>query len=342
MSRRFSYLAILVVAVTTAARDDTAPVALLPNEVMQAFTGAFDGIEQGLISGDAESVVDHATRLLSTCGQSASLAPQRNDKLRARFDSHLVAVADLSTEVAQLAGLGDLAQARRATEDLRAQCVACHARFRSEEIPLDGRPSKGVTIMGQVELLDIDGKPRSDRSDVVIFVQTEQALGPFAPPRRNPVISQAGRQFTPRVLPVVRGTTVDFPNDDITFHNVFSLSQTQPFDLGIYAIGETRSVSLNKAGLVRVYCNIHPDMLSSVLVLPNPYFALTDEDGFFVITSVPSGDYTLSVWNEMGGEWETALTVSDPVVTVEGVMVREDTFVIEHKDKFGRPYREKY
>src|SRR5256885_13468033 len=97
--------------------------------------------------------------------------------------------------------------------------------------------------------------------------------------------------FTPPVLPIMQGTTVEFPNDDPIFHNVFSLSKTKPFDLGLYKRGTNKSVTFDQPGLVKVYCNIHEKMIGYIAVLENPYFTLTDKEGKFKIADVPPGKH---------------------------------------------------
>jgi hypothetical protein len=132
------------------------------------------------------------------------------------------------------------------------------------------------------------------------------------------------------------------PNDDQIFHNAFSLSKTKPFDLGTYEPGETRSVRFTESGLVRLYCNIHPEMVGAILILENPYFAVTDEQGVFCISEVPDGDYVLRVWNENGGETEQAISVRGKSILRLSLDVTETRNVIEHTNKFGKPYRSKY
>ena len=94
------------------------------------------------------------------------------------------------------------------------------------------------------------------------------------------------------------GTTVDFPNNDVTYHNVFSLSRTKSFDLGRYAAGKSKAVRFDKPGIVRVFCEIHSHMSAFILVFAHRYFALTDPDGSFRIDNVPPGSYNVFVWNE--------------------------------------------
>jgi plastocyanin len=121
--------------------------------------------------------------------------------------------------------------------------------------------------------------------------------------RMRTTMAQRDERFVPHVRPVVQGATVDFPNDDNVFHNVFSLSAAaspngRGFDLGRYPKGSSRSVTFAKPGIVQVFCHIHQDMSATVFVLANPYFASPGEDHRFVIDDVPEGDYTIVAWHE--------------------------------------------
>ncbi len=118
----------------------------------------------------------------------------------------------------------------------------------------------------------------------------------YRTPEKHPVLDQKNLQFHPRVLPVLAGTTVDFPNRDNLFHNVFSYSQSKEFDLGRYPKNDSRAVTFERPGIVRVYCDIHSHMNATILVLSNPYFAIPSDDGTYRIRHVPEGKYTLVLW----------------------------------------------
>jgi plastocyanin len=124
-------------------------------------------------------------------------------------------------------------------------------------------------------------------------------------------IDQRGEQFVPRLLAITVGTTVDFPNRDTTFHNVFSLSRTRPFDLGRFAPGRTGSVRFDRPGIVSVFCDIHSHMSAYILVFSHPFFAVTDEAGAYAIQNVPGGTYTVKVWSELGETAPRRVTVPD-------------------------------
>ena len=136
--------------------------------------------------------------------------------------------------------------------------------------------------------------------NVVVYLKDVKYKG--ALPTSRETIRQEFETFAPRVLVVTRGSTVEFPNADPVFHNVFSLSSASSFDLGRYPKGKTKATTFSKAGLVKVFCHIHSHMSASILVLDHPYFAIPDHDGSFTLPPVPAGTYTVVGWHERVGE----------------------------------------
>lgn len=141
--------------------------------------------------------------------------------------------------------------------------------------------------------------------DFIVYIEGQVGEKPAAPAKhaqvvtiKNPSVTQKGALFTPHVLPVVVGTTVDWPNNDDILHNVFSFSEVAPFDLGLYKNPTIKSWTFDKPGRVDVFCSIHTRMNCIVLVLENPYFAAANEKGFYTITNVPAGTYKLKAWHE--------------------------------------------
>ena len=114
----------------------------------------------------------------------------------------------------------------------------------------------------------------------------------------RPRMDQRSEMFVPRVLAIVAGTTVEFPNSDRVYHNVFSLSRARSFDLGRYPTGRSKSVRFDRPGIVRVFCEIHSHMSAFILVFAHRYFAVTDDEGRYRIDNVPPGSYTIVAWNE--------------------------------------------
>ena len=135
-------------------------------------------------------------------------------------------------------------------------------------------------------------------SDGVLWLDAVPADADSAlpmPPR--PRLAQKDQAFVPRVVVVPVGGTVDFPNMDPIYHNVFSVSPVRRFDLGKYPRGESRSVRFPRSGLVNVYCDIHSDMAGFILVVPNRAFAQPRPDGTWELPPVPPGHYTLEWWH---------------------------------------------
>lgn len=141
--------------------------------------------------------------------------------------------------------------------------------------------------------------------NVVLYLEGDSAAIPASAEKiargRRGSIAQHGERFVPHVLAVMVGATVDFPNQDDLYHNVFSLSAAAGnggFDLGRYPKGSSRSWTFPKVGTVAVFCHIHTDMSATLLVLANPFFATPDENHHYVIDDVPEGDYTIIAWHE--------------------------------------------
>jgi len=110
------------------------------------------------------------------------------------------------------------------------------------------------------------------------------------------VMDQKELTFVPHVLPILAGSTVEFPNSDPVYHNVFSFSKIRTFDLGRYPTGRSKAITFNQPGLVKVYCDMHSQMNAFILVLTNPHFTLSDENGNYAIRDIPAGAYTVKAW----------------------------------------------
>ena len=178
--------------------------------------------------------------------------------------------------------------------------VTLTTRVRGAPLPSNTYPSRSL---GRHQ--PAGGSP--ELHNVVVFLRAPAFAGPLPAARRR--IEQRHETFVPRVVAITRGSTVDFPNDDPFFHNVFSLSSAAEFDLGRYPQGSTRSRAFTRPGLVKVYCHIHSHMSASILVLDHPYFATPDADGRFTLEDVPAGRYTIVGWHERVGEREARIEV---------------------------------
>ena len=156
---------------------------------------------------------------------------------------------------------------------------------------LAAAPAFGAELTGSVQ---VSGRPAQH---AVVWLA---ASGAPETPSPKVVIDQRNLAFTPHVLAVRVGTTVQFPNNDKVFHNVFSFRDGKKFDLGMYPKGVTKPIVFDKPGLARLFCNIHPNMAAYVMAVDSPYFAVSDEKGSFAISGVPPGTYTYHAWRPGG------------------------------------------
>ena len=142
------------------------------------------------------------------------------------------------------------------------------------------------------------GHDAPDRRRSVVYLETAPQAAFEAPSPGRAVLDQRNETFVPYVLAVSVGSTVEFPNSDRTYHNVFSLSKAKRFDLGRYAAGRSKSVRFDRPGIVRVFCDIHSHMNAFVLVFAHPFFQITDVDGRYELPNVPAGTYSVIGWYE--------------------------------------------
>jgi plastocyanin len=195
----------------------------------------------------------------------------------------------------------------------------------------------GLGIRGRLDIRRL-AKPAERRPDVaapgaagprdvrdlrrgVVYLETapRAAFDEREPGRA--VMDQRHERFIPHVLAVMVGTVVDFPNSDLTYHNVFSLSRAKRFDLGRYAAGKSKGVRMDRPGVVRVFCDIHSHMSAFVLVFNHPFFDVTDDDGRFELPALPAGTYTLVGW------YEGEARITRPVTVAAGGWAEVDLVV---------------
>ncbi len=149
-------------------------------------------------------------------------------------------------------------------------------------------------------------------TDAVVYVPSiPPSLTTPSPVATRPQLEQPEQAFVPRVIAVQVGATVEFPNRDPIYHNVFSVSPAKRFDLGKYPKGQSRRVRFDKTGLVQVFCDIHSDMAAFILVLPHHVFARPDGDGAFALPALPEGTYQVRVWHPDFGEMTREVTLTD-------------------------------
>ena len=200
-------------------------------------------------------------------------------------------------------------------------------------------PCQAFTISGVISLTDKQGNTIDERHNIVIFIEGEFSAAESSTQIQK--LSHKGKAFSPRVMTLSKGDSIDFLNDDNIFHNVFSVSRIQPFDLGIYPSGTSKLKSFDQPGMVRLYCNIHPNMISHVLVLNNKFHTKTDEKGYFSIEDIPAGNYKLRIWHEFSEEYKQPLNLTRNQNNLK-IHIQETKAFIQHKNKFGKTYRAKY
>lgn len=160
---------------------------------------------------------------------------------------------------------------------------------------------------------DIEGKVSGMKGASVVYVEAI-AGKTFPAPTTHPVMDQKGLMFSPHIMAVQQGTTIDFLNSDTVQHNVFwtaiGTDKKAGKNLGTWPKGEKRSFTFDKPGIVPLLCNVHPEMAAYIVVSPTPYFAQTDDSGNYKIKDVPDGTYTLTVWHEGAKNQSKPVTVA--------------------------------
>ncbi|HEU4930018.1 MAG TPA: methylamine utilization protein [Candidatus Krumholzibacteria bacterium] len=164
---------------------------------------------------------------------------------------------------------------------------------------------------------DARARRSSTPKDVVVYVEGAGTRAAARKHGKHPELWQINQSFEPHVLGVPVGATVDFPNGDLVYHNVFSYSKPKKFDLGYYGKGKSKSVTFDKPGIVQVFCDIHSTMSAYVLVVDTPFVTQPDENGDYVISNIPNGSYTLKVWHPDLGDRTVKATVGDGVTKLD-------------------------
>lgn len=198
-------------------------------------------------------------------------------------------------------------------------------------------PAAAAVLEGQVALV-VDGKPlrAEEAADAVVYFR------PATPPRLKPQaqafeMRTSRKRFEPRILPIVAGSKVSFPNQDPILHNAFSTSKGNAFDVGLYGAGEEHTVDFPRAGYVRVYCNVHHSMVGHILVLDTPHFTRPSSDGRFRLADVPPGPGDLVVWHDRATPWQARVDAGRQSALDVRLDLRFKR-IPAHMNKFGKPY----
>jgi len=196
----------------------------------------------------------------------------------------------------------------------RVVAAGCAAGALALPAAADPNAAAGTTaaVEGHVRVV-AEGLALADAGAVVVFLEAldgraadEAANRALAPA----TVRQNGARFDPTFLVVARGQQVEMPNDDVIFHNVFSYSEPNAFDLGMYASGQSRSIRFEHSGLVRIYCSIHDSMDGLIFVAPTRHFARVDAAGRYALGDVRPGRYRIHVWSERLPERTLGLTLA--------------------------------
>lgn len=203
------------------------------------------------------------------------------------------------------------------------------------------------SVSGDVELSnsrDAAVRKHKDYSGVVMWLEPGDHAAPFSGGGKRVEMLQKDKHFTPHVVAIPVGGTVDFPNADPIFHNAFSNFSGQPFDVGLYPPGTSRSFTFKHAGIVRVFCNIHSTMSAIIAVLPTQWYAVTQYSGKYNMPNVPPGDYQLRIFHERAMPenlkfLERRITVSEGGLQLPLISISETGFIpVQHLNKFGKEY----
>jgi plastocyanin len=221
--------------------------------------------------------------------------------------------------------------------------LICFSLLWTGSVALEGAHAGGATVSGQLTIRQ-RAQAHEPLSDIVVWLQPAT---PGSADRVQPghaQLLQKDKMFRPHVLVVPVGTIVDFPNADPIFHNAFSNFEGQIFDVSLYPPGTTRSVRFHRAGIVRVFCNIHPTMSAVIVVLNTPYFTKAAPDGRYQMPNVPPGAYELRVFDERAtAEPDVSMTVTispaQSAVSAPTIHLSELGYVRQpHKNKYGLDY----
>ena len=192
----------------------------------------------------------------------------------------------------------------------------------------------GGTVRGTITVVRPDGVPKG--AVLVYLVGFTEAA-----PSKTVVVKQVGKHFIPDLVAATAGQTIEFPNGDPFLHNVFSPSSDRAFDLGSYPRGDSRARTFPTPDVIDVFCNIHPEMSATLLVLPNTRYAFAGDDGRYTIGGIPAGTWTVFVYSRRAAKPVSArVTVTAGADTTIDLTLDEVPRDFAHKNKYGEDYRD--
>ena len=193
-------------------------------------------------------------------------------------------------------------------------------------------------VSGTLEVILKGEKKKDDLSSAVIYLdELKGAAVTPAEMKKDFSMSTKNKELSPRAMAVPVGAKVVFPNYDPIFHNLFSVSAPNDFDLGLYKGGASKSHSFTKPGIVRVFCNVHPQMSATIVVVNSPYLTNANKSGNFDLGEIPDGTYMLRAYTEEG-QTEQKIQVSTTPLNVKLSIDGRNFKKLKHKNKFGKDY----
>jgi plastocyanin len=220
---------------------------------------------------------------------------------------------------------------------LAVSAVAAAALAASGAVSVAVAAPAAGRVVGTVAVTEADGKPAAAIDAIVYVVGFSEK--PEKTDAATATVAQQGRHFVPDLVAITAGETVTFPNNDPFYHNVFSVSAARKFDLGSFKKGEHKDKEFPDPGVVDVYCNIHPEMAATILVLPNRRHTRTQTNGAFTLDGVPPGDWTVFAYTR-----RAAKPVSAKIKVTAGADTKIDLALQRgaepaHMNKFGEKYK---
>ena len=207
---------------------------------------------------------------------------------------------------------------------------------------LPATPAEAAELTGRVDVVSKGRQVPGAAGRAVIYFEPDQPSHQTRTGSEPQEMVTRRKEFSPRVLVVPEGGTVAFPNQDPILHNVFSVSEPARFDLGLYGRGKSKDVRFGEEGVVRVFCNVHHDMVGYVLVVDTPHHTSPDGRGTFRLLDVPAGRGTLTVWHEQSDPWSRRIDVPETGGSPLTIQLElSKPLIPPHLDKSGRSYRQR-
>lgn len=194
-------------------------------------------------------------------------------------------------------------------------------------------------LTGTVQVILKGDKPKTDLTSVIVYLTADKdaARIPQSILKKEYVMGMKDKQIRPKIMAVPVGALVTFPNFDPIFHNLFSVSTPNDFDVGLYKGGASKEKTFESPGVVRIFCNVHPQMSATIVVTDTPYFTSTNKDGAFDLGDLPAGAFNLNAYAEEGQSTQK-IEIKDAPLKVNMTINGRNFKKLPHKNKFGKDY----